>query len=46
MVFLVTTHGCESWTVKKVEHQKTDAFKLVLEETPESPLHYKEISQS
>ena len=46
MVFLVTTYGCESWTVKKVEHQKTDAFKLVLEETPESPLHCKEISQS
>ena len=22
------THGCESWTVKKVEHQRLDAFKL------------------
>ena len=28
MVFLVITYGCESWAVKKVEHQKTDAFRL------------------
>ena len=21
-------HGCESWTVKKAEHQRTDAFEL------------------
>ena len=28
MVFLVVMYGCESWTVKKVEHQKTDAFEL------------------
>ena len=28
MVFLVITYGCESWTVKKVERQKTDAFRL------------------
>ena len=28
MVFLVTTHGCESWTVKKVEHQRLDALEL------------------
>ena len=28
MVFLVVMYGCESWTVKKVEHRKVDAFKL------------------
>ena len=28
MVFLVVMYGCESWTVKKVEHQRIDAFKL------------------
>ena len=26
MVFPVVMYGCESWTVKKVEHQKLDAF--------------------
>ena len=28
MVFLVVMHGCESWTTKKAEYQRTDAFKL------------------
>ena len=28
MVFLVVTYGCESWTIKKAEHQRTDAFEL------------------
>ena len=28
MVFPVVTYGCESWTVKKAEHRKTDAFEL------------------
>ena len=28
MVFPVVTYGCESWTVKKAEHQKIDAFEL------------------
>ena len=28
MVFPVVMYGCESWTVKKAEHQKLDAFKL------------------
>jgi len=28
MVFPVVTYGCESWTVKKAEHQKVDAFEL------------------
>ena len=28
MVFPVVMYGCESWTVKKAEHQRIDAFKL------------------
>ena len=28
MVFPVVMYGCESWTVKKTEHQRTDAFEL------------------
>ena len=28
-------YGCENWTVKKAESQRIDAFKLVLEKTPE-----------
>ena len=28
MVFPMITYSCESWTVKKAEHQRTDAFKL------------------
>ena len=28
MVFLVVMYGCESWTIKKAEHQSTDAFEL------------------
>ena len=28
MVFPVVTYGCESWTVKKAEHRRTDAFEL------------------
>ena len=28
MVFPVVMHGCESWTVKKVEHRRIDAFEL------------------
>ena len=26
MVFPVVTYGCESWTIKKAEHQRIDAF--------------------
>ena len=26
MVFPVVMYGCESWTVKKAEHQRIDAF--------------------
>ena len=28
MVFPVVIYGCESWTLKKTEHQKIDAFEL------------------
>jgi len=28
MVFSVVKYGCESWTVKKAEHRRTDAFEL------------------
>ena len=28
MVFPVVMYGCESWTIKKTEHQRTDAFEL------------------
>ena len=28
IVFLVVMYGCESWTIKKAEHQKLDAFKV------------------
>ena len=41
MVFPVVMYGCKSWTIKKAEHQRTDAFEL--EKTLESPLDSKEI---
>ena len=28
LVFLVVIYGCESWTVKRAEHQIIDAFEL------------------
>ena len=28
MIFLVVINGCESWTIKKAECQRIDAFKL------------------
>ena len=28
MVFPVVMYGCQSWTMKKAEHQRIDAFKL------------------
>ena len=44
MVFPVVIYGCESWTVKKAEHQRMGAFEtVVLEKTLESPLDCKEI---
>ena len=43
LVFPVVMYGCESWTVKKAEHRRIDAFELVLEKTLESPLDCREI---
>ena len=48
MVFPVFMYGCESWTVKKAEHRRIDAFELwcwdlVWYGTLESPLDCKEI---
>ena len=28
MVFPVVVYGCESWTIKKAEHQRIDAFEM------------------
>ena len=33
MVFPVVMYGCGSWTIKKVERQRIDAFELVLEKS-------------
>ena len=41
MVFPVVKYGCESWTIRKAEHQRIDAFEL--EKTLERPLDCKEI---
>ena len=43
MVFSVVMYGCESWTIRNVEHWRIDAFEVVLEKTLESPLDCKEI---
>ena len=44
MIFPVGIYGYESWTIKKAEHWRIDAFELlVLEKTLESPLECKEI---
>ena len=44
LIFPVVMYGCESWTVKKAESQRIDAFEIVvLEKTLESPLDCKEI---
>ena len=45
MFFPVVMYGCESWTIKKAERQRIEAFELQLglENTLESPLGCKEI---
>ena len=43
MVFPVVMYGCESWTIKKAECRRIDAFEMWLEKTLESPLDCKEI---
>ena len=44
MIFPVVIYGCESWTVKKAEHRRIDAFELWCWRTLESPLDSKEIT--
>ena len=29
MIFPVEMYGCESWTIKKAEHQRTDPFEIL-----------------
>ena len=41
MVFPVVRYGCESWTIKKAERSRINAFELVLEKTLENPLDCK-----
>ena len=43
MVFPVVMYGCESWTVKKAECQRIDAFELWCWRRLKSPLNFKEI---
>ena len=43
MVFPVVMYGSESWTIRKTECRRIDAFELWLEKTLESPLDCKEI---
>ena len=44
MVFPVVTYGCESWTIKKAEHRRTEAFELwCWKKILEIPLDCKEI---
>ena len=43
MAYPMVMYGCESWTVKKAEHQKIDDFELWCWRRLESPLDCKEI---
>ena len=43
MVFPVVKYGCESWTIKKAERRRIDAFELWCWRTLERPLDCKEI---
>ena len=43
MVFPVVMYGCESWTIKKSEHEELMLLNCVLEKTLESPSDSKEI---
>ena len=43
MVFPVVMYGCDSWTVKKAERRRIDAFELWCWRRLESPLDCKEI---
>ena len=43
MVFPEVMYRCESWTIKKAEHQRIDAFELWCWKRLESPLDCKKI---
>ena len=43
MVFPLVMSGCESWTIKKAEHHRVDAFELRCWRRLESPFDCKEI---
>ena len=44
MVFPMATYGCESWTIKKAEHRRSDVFELwCWRRLLKSPLDCKEI---
>ena len=43
MVFPAVTYGCESWTIKKAEHQRIDAFERWCWRRLLNPLDCKEI---
>ena len=46
MIFPIVIHECESWTIRKAEFWRIDAFKLVLQKTLESPLDPRRSNQS
>ena len=43
MFFPVVMYGCESWTIKKAEHQRIDAFESWCWRKLLSPLDFREI---
>ena len=43
VVFPVVMYGCESWTIKKAEHQRIDVFELWCRRRILSPLDCKDI---
>ena len=43
MIFPLVMYGCESWTIKKTEHQRIEAFELWCWRKLKSPLDCKEI---
>ena len=46
MVFPVVMYGCESWTAKKTERRRSDAFELVLEKLLRMPWTARRSNQS
>ena len=40
MVFPIVMYGCESWTIKKAEHKRIDAFELWCWRPPGSSVHW------